>query len=809
MCIRDRSTWGGRRKLTLSKVCGMLGGQPELFQRSKTNAERCLTQLIERFYSYVHASYLCFHLAMLSFALLSLSGGTVSNQRKYYLPVMLYSGGSLIVFISLVIVRWKLKSLYVCLFQLGLATSAVGSLYVVPEISSPSDGELGPQYAFLVGGAQVLFFMLNQTVLHSLILRGVLFAGYIMYLIFRLDVTNEIKSFTIMLGLLVLGILFFRWRSQIVESLLDGLATKNEELSENMVLLHEFCEALFVVGRQGNILFRNQSTEIMFGPISPNATISELEYTIGTGAMITLRRRKEIRPTLHERAKNLYEEASVSIDEEIGLRDVKSSVIENFSWKDLIAAELSNVTREIETKESDHVFDIRWKNSRGEVEKALELKTKRMQYRGEESVLLLFRDVSELHERQREKDLNDYKRNMLASVSHELKTPINCALGLLEELEKQPTLAKELCDAFVTPSLMSLRLLEYFARDIIDMSAILQKEINLKFRFFNLQKVLSDVCSLFENIAATRGQQIILEIDEELPRDIFGEPERLSQILVNLLNNAFKFSFGGDVRVMAKIIETEETSNLCVFVADNGIGMDLVEVESLRAILKAPNGAHTVGLVRRSKGVCFGLSLSQSLALAIGSTGLSIQSAKGEGSVFSLKLPLRGREKPLEEDRPRTEQVRLSESTKFLLEERCDHPAILVVDDNQYNVHVLSTKLRGRGFEVFAAFNGIEVLDCIEARKLTHQCSVKNCAGVAIAFMDVDMPVMNGLETTRELVRRMRASELASFPIVGCSAFDSSSAIAEGFAVGMRDYIGKPVTDKKIDSVLKKFRYFS
>eukprot|EP01017_Pseudomicrothorax_dubius_P032555 TRINITY_DN4274_c0_g1_i3.p1 TRINITY_DN4274_c0_g1~~TRINITY_DN4274_c0_g1_i3.p1 ORF type:complete len:156 (-),score=16.98 TRINITY_DN4274_c0_g1_i3:52-519(-) len=131
---------------------------------------------------------------------------------------------------------------------------------------------------------------------------------------------------------------------------------------------------------------------------------------------------------------------------------------------------------------------------------------------------------------------------------------------------------------------------------------------------------------------------------------------------------------------------------------------------------------------------------------------------------------------------------------------------VLIVDDNDYNLFTLERKCRRRGWEVIKAYNGKE---CIE-KVLLHEkqgkkCQPGFCKGIRLILMDVDMPIMNGIEATIHLQKMMQTKEISPMNIVGCSAFETKQDIAEGLKAGMKDYITKPVLDAKLDEVLKLF----
>jgi CheY-like chemotaxis protein len=134
---------------------------------------------------------------------------------------------------------------------------------------------------------------------------------------------------------------------------------------------------------------------------------------------------------------------------------------------------------------------------------------------------------------------------------------------------------------------------------------------------------------------------------------------------------------------------------------------------------------------------------------------------------------------------------------------------ILIVDDNEYNIFTLQKKLTKRGYVVYTAENGLNALEKLHSVLASAaKCQKAACRGVATIFMDVDMPVMNGIECTLRLTEQMVRGDISFIPIIGCSAFDQPQDRLEGFEAGMSDYLGKPVLDVNLDEALTRVRKF-
>jgi CheY-like chemotaxis protein len=135
----------------------------------------------------------------------------------------------------------------------------------------------------------------------------------------------------------------------------------------------------------------------------------------------------------------------------------------------------------------------------------------------------------------------------------------------------------------------------------------------------------------------------------------------------------------------------------------------------------------------------------------------------------------------------------------------CQCKRVLIVDDNDYNIFTLTKKLAKRGYEVVSAQNGMLAIDAILLyyKNPESKCRAANCRIFRCIFMDIDMPIMNGLECTRKLSAMKKEKRIPDIPILGCSAFDQEEDIREGILAGMVSYIPKPVFDDKLDQALK------
>eukprot|EP01017_Pseudomicrothorax_dubius_P039365 TRINITY_DN6019_c0_g1_i1.p1 TRINITY_DN6019_c0_g1~~TRINITY_DN6019_c0_g1_i1.p1 ORF type:complete len:267 (+),score=17.94 TRINITY_DN6019_c0_g1_i1:58-801(+) len=241
-------------------------------------------------------------------------------------------------------------------------------------------------------------------------------------------------------------------------------------------------------------------------------------------------------------------------------------------------------------------------------------------------------------------------------------------------------------------------------------------------------------------------------------------------------------------------------------IRDRGMGMSENELITLRNVLQSHRKNNFTNPIRKSKGVCLGLTVSQELAYMLGSTGIEVKSKINEGSKFYFTIPVQPSVEEISNRDLRQRSRSNSESASSEDHICCDCRRILIVDDNAYNIMVLKTKLINKNFMVECASNGAEAISVFQVLvKLNEPCGKQVCSRVNMILMDVDMPVMNGIDATIQLRKMMRAKQVPSVPIVGCSAYDSSNDKTQGLKAGMSDYIAKPITEAKLNQLFKTY----
>lgn len=369
---------------------------------------------------------------------------------------------------------------------------------------------------------------------------------------------------------------------------------------------------------------------------------------------------------------------------------------------------------------------------------------------------------------------NKAKTEFLANMSHEIRTPLNGVSGMLQLL--QMTRLDEEQKDHVRNALQSLSRLSDLLSDILDLSKIEAGKLSVRRAEFDLFVLQDHLREVFHLSAASKGIHLEFVFDPNLPGRLVGDEVRLRQIFFNLVGNAIKFTARGFVRVSAKPLARTPQGELRVLFAveDSGPGID----EHLAETIFSPFTQGENAFVRRYQGAGLGLAIVRRLVELMGGEVL-VESVLGQGSTFVLSLPFGlGMEREQETvDEPREACVLGSHR-------------ILIAEDDVINALYLEQILTKSGNTVAVARDGQEALALLKAELFD------------LVLMDIQMPVMDGLEATRQI--RSWDDPRASVPIVALTAYAMVGDREKFLQAGMDDYISKPVHLHQIREVIDR-----
>lgn len=369
---------------------------------------------------------------------------------------------------------------------------------------------------------------------------------------------------------------------------------------------------------------------------------------------------------------------------------------------------------------------------------------------------------------------NNAKSEFIATMSHEMRTPLTGVIGLMQVLKATPLNAEQ--HNFISRALTAGRQLLVTINDILDFAKMESGDVKITNNPFNLQQVL---LSAQDSVFINPEQNLVLveKIDENVPHHLIGDQFRLGQVLINLLGNAAKFTEQGQVTLEVSVMsDNEENTQLRFQVRDTGPGIPQeIQGRLFEAFFQ-------VDSKKTHRGTGLGLNICHKLVTAMGGS-IGVMDNEGGGSCFWFELTFTKGQEDVNISNERIATSSPVTSRQHIYAGK----KILLVEDNEINMYMIKTLLFSGGGEVFLARNGQEGIDLLAEQE------------VDIVIMDVQMPVMDGHEATKLIRQNPKYKDL---PIIAMTANIFSHDVDECLNAGMNGHLAKPFTVTELDEIL-------
>jgi len=370
------------------------------------------------------------------------------------------------------------------------------------------------------------------------------------------------------------------------------------------------------------------------------------------------------------------------------------------------------------------------------------------------------------------------KSKLIATMSHEVRTPINGMLGILDKIlqSRLSSEQKELTEIVLS----STKSLLVILNDTLDFSKLEAGKMSLEDIRFNLHKTIYEVEKLFSDAASSKGLTLKSSLSDDLPKFIFGDPIRLKQILINLTNNAIKFTDSGTINIEVSVVENHlDQIKLLFNIIDSGIGIN----EKQQKLIFDEYAQAEQSISRTYGGTGLGLSICKKLVSIMGGE-IDVSSKPNAGSTFWFTAKFKVANQT-ETDPP--------EKSNTIIDFSSINPAVLIVEDNRVNQMIISGYLQKHGIKAEVANNGK-----IAVEKMIN-------GHYHLVFMDCQMPIMDGYIATQMIRESERQSGRPPTPIIAMTGNTLPGDREKCNNSGMDDYLSKPISKEQLAALLEKW----
>ena len=384
-------------------------------------------------------------------------------------------------------------------------------------------------------------------------------------------------------------------------------------------------------------------------------------------------------------------------------------------------------------------------------------------------------------------DANRAKSDFLAHMSHEIRTPLTAINGIVEIFERTRDSFTEKQQSLVGTLKSSTSSLIDLINDILDFSKIESGELELDEQGFVLDEIFENVISMMSLKASEKGVSFVFDYSALKGAEFYGDIKRIRQILVNLINNAIKFTDKGGVSISAEVEARDDAELLKITVTDTGIGIDPENFDLVFQRFKQADSS----VSRKYGGTALALPISKNLANLMGGD-IFLNSELNKGTTFTLMLPIKIEMAGTVRQKDEEKSMKINDKVRSALH---GEKKILVVEDYEGNIVILSYMFDELGVEYDVARTGLEAVNLWK----------KNYYDVVL--MDIQMPVMDGFTATKEIREYEAQNALERTPIIGMTAHALVGDKDKCIECGMDAYLPKPLVE--VDLQREILRYIS
>jgi signal transduction histidine kinase/DNA-binding NarL/FixJ family response regulator len=371
-------------------------------------------------------------------------------------------------------------------------------------------------------------------------------------------------------------------------------------------------------------------------------------------------------------------------------------------------------------------------------------------------------------------ELGNAKSRFLANMSHEIRTPLNAIIGFTDQLAETPLAESQSEDLQMIQK--SADHLLYLINDVLDLTKLQAHKLSLEKLNFCAHETMDEVMSIVATQAKDKNLKLLYDWHPQIPKTLAGDPHRLKQIMLNLLNNAIKFTSAGEVKMNCSVkLQNDVRTTFCMEVSDTGIGMNEEQIQKIFEEFEQAELSTT----RQYGGSGLGLSIVKML-VELHKGIINVASTSGKGTSIKIEIPyLIG-----------TDEQKIIEK-KELSTDGFRGKRILIVDDEEFNRKLLNRILAKYAFVVSEAENGQQAIKEAEANEYD------------MILMDMRMPVMNGMDATRS-IRRSENKILKKIPIIALTAATTQEEKEQIEALGINGFMAKPFKERALIEKMQK-----